>query len=100
MSEQTPISLFVKLEYWDVYRLNAVLTATVFRKVLYIWGVIALLWLSISALLEVGVCGASAICLCSAAALRTTSVAGRPRPKEDWNWTRITMRPIIDYFCF
>jgi hypothetical protein len=61
MPEQTPISLFVKLEYWDVYRLNVVLTATIFRKVLYIWGVIALLWLSFSALLVI-----------------------RPRPEQDW----------------
>lgn len=47
MSDQTPISLFVKLDYWDVYRLNVVLTATVFRKILYIWGFVALLWLAL-----------------------------------------------------
>jgi hypothetical protein len=51
MSQQTPISLFVKLGYWDVYRLNVVLTATVFRKILYIWGFVALLWLSVSVIL-------------------------------------------------
>jgi len=51
MSEQPPISLFVKLGYWDVYRLNVVLTATVFRKILYIWGFVALLLLSVSVLL-------------------------------------------------
>ena len=51
MPEQSPISLFVKLAYWEVYRLNVILTATVFRKVLYIWGFVALLWLGLSALL-------------------------------------------------
>jgi hypothetical protein len=51
MPEQAPISLFVKLEYWDVYRLNVVLTATVFRKILYIWGFVALLWFTLSVLL-------------------------------------------------
>jgi hypothetical protein len=51
MSQQPPISLFVKLGYWDVYRLNVVLTATAFRKILYIWGFVALLWLSVSVLL-------------------------------------------------
>jgi hypothetical protein len=51
MPDQAPISLFVKLEYWDVYRLNVVLTATVFRKILYIWVFVALLWLALSMLL-------------------------------------------------
>jgi len=51
MSHQPPISIFVKLGYWDVYRLNVVLTASAFRKVLYIWGFVALLWLSLSVLL-------------------------------------------------
>jgi hypothetical protein len=51
MSEQPHISLFVKLNYWDVYRLNVVLRATVFRKILYIWGFVALMWLSLSVLL-------------------------------------------------
>ena len=51
MSEQPPISLFVKLGYWDVYRLNVVLTAIVFRKILYIWGFVFLLWLGSSAFL-------------------------------------------------
>jgi len=45
MSEQPPISLFVKLGYWDVYRLNVVLTAIAFRKILYVWGFVFLLWL-------------------------------------------------------
>ena len=51
MSQEPPISVFVKLGYWDVYRLNVVLTATALRKVLYIWGFVALLWLSLSVLL-------------------------------------------------
>jgi hypothetical protein len=53
MSQQPPLSLFVKLAYWDVYRLNVVLTASAFRKVLYIWGFVALLWLSLSVFLLV-----------------------------------------------
>ena len=51
MQEQSPISLYIKLKYWEVYRLNVVLTATVFRKVLYIWGFVALLWLALPLLL-------------------------------------------------
>jgi len=51
MPDQSPISLFVKLGYWDIYRLNAVLTAIVFRKILYIWGFMALLWVALSVLL-------------------------------------------------
>ena len=51
MPEQFPISLFVKLAYWEVYRLSVILTATAFRKVLYIWGFVALLWFGLSALL-------------------------------------------------
>jgi len=34
-----------------VYRLNAVLTAIVFRKILYFWGFVTLLWLALSVLL-------------------------------------------------
>ena len=48
MSEQTPISLFVKLKYWDAYRLYVLLMASVFRKVLYFWAFFALLWLALS----------------------------------------------------
>lgn len=51
MPEQEPISLFVKLGHWDVYRLNVVFTATAFRKILYIWGFVALLFLSVFVLL-------------------------------------------------
>lgn len=57
----SPISVFVKLSYWDVYRLYVVLTAAVFRKVLYIWRFVALLWLSLSVLLLI-----------------------RPSPAQDW----------------
>jgi len=49
MADRTPISLFVKLGYWDVYRLNVVLTAIAFRKILYVWGFMALLWVALSA---------------------------------------------------
>ena len=51
MPDHPPISLFVKLAYWDVYRLNVILTAIVLRKLLYILGFVALLWLALSALL-------------------------------------------------
>jgi hypothetical protein len=51
VSDQPPASFFVKLEYWEVYRLNVVLTAAVFRKILYIWGFVAVLWLALSVLL-------------------------------------------------
>jgi hypothetical protein len=51
MPDQSPISLFVKLAYWDVYRLNVVLMAILLRKLLYILGFVALLWLALSALL-------------------------------------------------
>src|SRR5437667_1728057 len=71
MAEQPPISLFVKLRYWDVYRLNVVLTATVFRKVLYIWGFVALLWLGLSILLLV-----------------------RPSPEQDWGVTMQNASPL------
>jgi hypothetical protein len=53
MSEQPSISVFVKLEYWDVYRSNVVLMAIVFRKFLYIWGFVALLGLVLSVLVLV-----------------------------------------------
>jgi hypothetical protein len=71
MSQQPPLSLFVKLGYWDVYRLNVVLTASAFRKVLYIWGFVALLWLSLSVLLLV-----------------------RPSPTRDWAVMLENARPL------
>lgn len=55
------ISVFVKLQFWDIYRLNAVLTAIVLRKLLYIWGFMAFLW---SALM--------------------TFIILRPEPHRDW----------------
>jgi YcxB-like protein len=51
MQEQGSISLHVKLKYWELYRLNVVLMATVFHKVLYIWGFVTMLWLALSLLL-------------------------------------------------
>ena len=71
MPDQSPISLFVKLGYWDVYRLNVVLTATVFRKVLYIWGLVALMWLALSLLLLF-----------------------RPSPDDDWAVTMQNASPL------
>ncbi len=40
------IALFVKLAYWESYFLSVVLTATAFRKILYVWGFVALLTLT------------------------------------------------------
>ncbi|GAC1626569.1 MAG: hypothetical protein PVS2B2_10260 [Candidatus Acidiferrum sp.] len=45
MSEHEPIAVFVKLGYWDSYRAAVVLTARIFRKVLYIFGFMGALWL-------------------------------------------------------
>jgi len=59
--ELLPISVFVKLGYWDLYRLSVVLTARQFRKVLYIWGFVALLWIGLWILLLF-----------------------RPAPEQDW----------------
>jgi hypothetical protein len=72
MPDQAPVSLFVKLGYWDVYRLNVVLTATAFRKVLYIWGFVALLWLALSLLLLF-----------------------RPSPGRDWAITMQNASPLL-----
>jgi hypothetical protein len=77
MSQQSPISLFVKLGYWDVYRLNVVLTATAFRKILYIWGFFALLWLSVSVLLLI-----------------------RPSSAHDWAVMQQNAKPLTWAFAF
>ena len=45
MEEQAPIALFVKLNYWESYRAAVVLTARVFRKILYIFGIMGALWI-------------------------------------------------------
>lgn len=71
MPQQPALSLFVKLGYWDVYRMNIALTISAFRKVLYIWGFVALLWLSLSVLLLV-----------------------RPSPKQDWAVMLESARPL------
>src|SRR5258707_15127690 len=71
MPEQSHISLFVNLAYCEVYRLTVALTATVFRKVVYIWGFFALLWLGLSALLLF-----------------------RPSPTQDWAVTMQNASPL------
>jgi YcxB-like protein len=71
MTQPPPLSLFVKLGYWDVYRLNVILTASALRKVLYIWGFVALFWLSLSVLLLV-----------------------RPSPTQDWAVMLENARPL------
>jgi hypothetical protein len=76
MSQQPSISLFVKLDYWDVYRLNVVLTATAFRKILYIWGFAALLFLAVSVLMLT-----------------------RPSSTHDWAVMQQNARPLIWAFA-
>jgi hypothetical protein len=44
MAEQAPIAVFVKLSYWESYRAAVLLTARVFRKLLYIFGLMGALW--------------------------------------------------------
>jgi len=45
MAEQAPTEVFVKLNYWESYRAAVVLTARVFRKILYIFGFMGALWI-------------------------------------------------------
>lgn len=61
MTDQPTVSVFVKLKFWDTYRLNSVLTAIVLRKILYVWGFMAFIW---SALI--------------------TFMILRPEPHRDW----------------
>ena len=61
MSTSPIITVFVKLDYWDAYRSNVILTIRVFRKVL--WGF-----------------GIAGICLL----LAWTLAYLRPRPEADW----------------
>jgi len=51
MPNQPFVALFVKLAYWEIYFLGVVLTATAFRKMLYVWGFVALLALTMYVLL-------------------------------------------------
>lgn len=51
---QPPISLSVRLTYWELYFVQVVLIARVFRGLLYLWGFAVLLWLALSALLVFG----------------------------------------------
>ena len=37
------VAISVKLSYWEAYRLSVILTASVLRKILYIWAFVALL---------------------------------------------------------
>jgi hypothetical protein len=76
MSQQMPISLFVKLRYWDAYRLSVALTVHAFRKILYIWGFVGLLWLSVSLLL-----------------------LARPSSVQDWAVVQRNGRPLIWAFA-
>jgi hypothetical protein len=62
----------VKLKYRDVYRLNVVLIAMVFRKFLYIFlGFVALMWLALSILLVI-----------------------RPSPEKEWAITMQNASPL------
>src|ERR1700759_4929952 len=45
MTDNPAISVFVKLKYWDAYRIQVVLMTIAFRKILYVFGFIAFLLL-------------------------------------------------------
>ena len=45
MTNRPTISVFVRLKYWDIYRVQVVLMTIIFRKLLYIFGFVAVLWL-------------------------------------------------------
>ncbi len=52
MTDEPVISMFVKLGYWEAYRLALVLTVSAFRWLLYLWGLVAVLsWLVVPLLL-------------------------------------------------
>lgn len=71
MTDQPPISVFVKLSYWESYRAAVVLTARVFRKVLYIFGFMGTLWILLLVLTLV-----------------------RPSPEKEWYQTMQTSRQL------
>jgi hypothetical protein len=48
MTDQPSVFVFVRIKFWEAYSLNVVLMAIVFRKLLYIWGTIAVLWLALA----------------------------------------------------
>src|ERR1700674_53683 len=76
MPQQPQISLFVRLGFWDVYRLNVFLTATAFRKILYIWGFVAVLFFSVFVLLLI-----------------------RPSSEHDWAVMQQNARPLTWAFA-
>jgi YcxB-like protein len=49
MPEQPSFSIFVKLRYWESYRLNVAVTQSALSKVLSIWAFFALLWFALMA---------------------------------------------------
>jgi len=49
------VALFVKLACWEIYFPSVVLTATAVRKILYVWGFVALLTLTAYVLLVISV---------------------------------------------
>jgi hypothetical protein len=52
MPEQPTVFAFVKLKYWEVYRLNVILTLIGLRRVLYIWVIAAIVWIGLLLLLH------------------------------------------------
>ena len=75
MAEQATIAVFVKLSYWESYRAAVVLTARVFRKLLYIFGFMGALWIFLLIISLV-----------------------RPSPEKEWYQTIQTSRPLLWVF--
>lgn len=48
MTDQPTVSVFVKLKFWDVYWLNVLAMLIMFRRILFIWGTFAALWLGLA----------------------------------------------------
>ena len=75
MLEEAPIAIFVRLNYWESYRAAVVLTARVFRKLLYIFGFMGALWIFLLIISLV-----------------------RPSPEKDWYQTIQTSRQLLWVF--
>jgi hypothetical protein len=76
MTEQAPIAVFVQLSYWETYRAAVVLTARVFRRVLYIFGFMGALLILLLVFSLV-----------------------RPSPEKEWYQTIQTSRQLLWVFA-
>jgi hypothetical protein len=46
--EKSTISVLVRLKFWDIYCLNVMFMLIMFRRILFIWGTFAALWLGLA----------------------------------------------------